>query len=319
MNISIVLLTLNGMPTLELCLEQISRQRLKSQIEIIHIDSGSTDDTLAAARSFSLDTLHIPSGHFHHSSTRNHAASLAKNEVVVFLSQDAIPTNETWLANLVAPFEDASVGAVYGRQIPDVSVGPVRRCAMSHLYPSRREVRDPSHTSRFNLAMCRFSDANSAVRRDLLERFKFDERALVCEDHGMCRDILSAGYKVVYEPEAAVIHGHERDLLSEFGWSVDNGISLTRMGILGNSSGDNDELRYGLRCAQQQLEYFARRQEFRNLVVCLANISVRWLGVQIGKREKNIPEVLMRACSPSLRRLKHTRSEVSSVGAARNG
>ena len=109
---------------------------------------------------------------------------------MVFLTQDAIPNDSTWLSSLVAPFVDPTVGGVYGRQIPPECIGPVRRCAMAYVYPARREVRDPAGAHNFPLAMVRFSNANSAIRRDLLTRLRFDERALVCEDHGMCRDIL---------------------------------------------------------------------------------------------------------------------------------
>ena len=261
-SISIVLLTYNGLPSVTECLRMIFRQTIDAQVEIIHIDSGSTDGTLDATTAFRLETHHIRNGEFHHSRTRNFAATLASNDVVVFLSQDAVPEDSSWLSSLVAPFIDPAVGGVYGRQIPPDSIGPVRRCAMAHLYPEQREIRDPTGVRQFSLSMVRFSNANSAIRRELFSRLHFDDRALVCEDHGMCRDILSAGYKVVYEPEASVIHGHERSLYSEFQWAVDNGISLTRMGILGDAPGTGIELRYGLVCVAQQLRYFVQNHEY---------------------------------------------------------
>jgi rhamnosyltransferase len=304
--VSIVLLTYNGMPVVEHCLSMIVRQELDAEIELVHIDSGSTDGTLDVARAFSLQTHAIPNAEFHHSRTRNWAATLAHNDIVVFLTQDAVPDTTTWLSRLTAPFVDPTVGGVYGRQIPPHGVGPVRRCAMAHVYPAEREVRDPAAVQRFSLSMVRFSNANSAIRRDLLSRLRFDERALVCEDHGMCRDILSAGYKVVYEPEATVLHGHERTLYSEFQWAVDNGISLTRMGLLGREGTARAELRYGFARVADQIHYFVRKHEYRHALMSICIDAIRWLGAQIGKREDIVPLSLLRIVSPGLRRVAMT-------------
>lgn len=307
--VSIVLLTYNGMPVVEHCIRMISQQTMGAQIEIIHIDSGSTDGTLDVARAFSLQTYIIPNRAFHHSRTRNFAATLAHNDIVVFLTQDAIPNDSTWLSSLVAPFVDPTVGGVYGRQIPPECIGPVRRCAMAYVYPARREVRDPAGAHNFPLAMVRFSNANSAIRRDLLTRLRFDERALVCEDHGMCRDILSSGYKIVYEPKASVIHGHQRTLFSEFQWAVDNGISLVRMGILGDVNGARAELRYGLKGVAEQIRYLAEKRQYHHALISLCTNAVRWLGMQFGKREDRLPVWLVRRLSPGLRLLSTGKAE----------
>ncbi len=306
--VSIVLLTYNGMPHVELCLRMIRRQTIAEQPEIVHIDSGSTDGTLDVTRAFALETHSIPSTQFHHSRTRNMAAALAKNEVVVYLSQDAIPENTTWLANLVAPFTDPTVGGVYGRQIPPKTVGPVRRSAMAYLYPAKREVRNPLGIRPVPLSIMRFSNANSAIRKQLLNRLRFDERALVGEDHGICRDILSAGYKVIYEPDAAVVHGHERRLFAEFQWAVDNGISLTRMGILEQHHGTHAELRYGFECVAQQVRWLARNHEYPDIVMSLLTNGVRWLGAQLGKKENAMPSWLLYRVSPGLQRASNVRA-----------
>jgi rhamnosyltransferase len=299
--ISIVLLTYNGMPLVEDCLRMIFRQVVDAQIEIVHIDSGSTDGTLDVARSYSLETSHISKRDFHHSRTRTRAAKLAHGNVVVYLTQDAVPESPSWLSNLVAPFTDPTVGAVYGRQIAPQGVGPVRRCAITCLYPAQREVRQLSASQPLSLSMVRFSDANSAIRKPLITRFRFDDRALVGEDHGICRDILIAGYKVVYEPDAAVIHGHERTLYSDFQWAVDNGISLARMGILDDKADARSELRYGLSSLTKQVGFFIHKCEYQHVVVSICTNAVRWLGVQVGKREQRIPSWLLRKVSPSLR------------------
>ncbi len=64
--VSIVLLTRNGLPDFERCVSMISQQTIEAEVEIIHIDSGSTDGTLDAS-AFAPDSTHIRSdSDFHH-------------------------------------------------------------------------------------------------------------------------------------------------------------------------------------------------------------------------------------------------------------
>ncbi len=145
--------------------------------------------------------------------------------------------------------------------------------------------------------MTRFSNANCAVRRDLCRTIRFHESALVCEDHGMCWGILQAGHRVIYEPAAAVFHGHERSLRQEFGWAVDNAISLKRMGILGNPA-LGGEMRYGIQRIIREWKHFCGTGQYHFAVGSFLVSLVRWLGVQVGKREDKLPKAILRRLSP---------------------
>ena len=116
--VSVLILTKNGGPEFRTCLEGVCAQTQAGEVEIIVVDSGSTDGTLEFVERFPIRLEQIPPETFHHARTRNFAATLAKGEVLVFLSQDAVPTSNRWLKEMVGNFEDLSVGAVYGRQLP---------------------------------------------------------------------------------------------------------------------------------------------------------------------------------------------------------
>jgi rhamnosyltransferase len=292
LTVSIILLTYNGMPEVEECLAMVFRQEYHSSIEVVHIDSGSTDGTLDVAAAHGINTHHISKSEFHHSLTRNFAAGLSTNDILVFLTQDSIPSDNLWLKKLIEAFTDPAVGGVYGRQIPPERIGDLRRYALQYIYPFGREIRDLTNNRRISLSMFRFSNANCAVRADLCRRFKFNEMALVCEDHGMCRDILEAGFKIVYEPDAAVIHGHERTLLGEFKWAFYNGCSLKRMGILGRR-GLKSEFEYGIARLKAEWEYFTAKGMYWMAFEGFIISGLRWFGVQIGKQEEKIPRWIM--------------------------
>ena len=297
--VSIVLVMKNERANLERSFDQIQGQDYDGPVEFVYVDSGSTDGTIDFMRERGVEAIAIPPEEFHHAVTRNLGARHATNEILVFLSGDAIPAGAQWLARLVAPFDDARVGAVYGRQTPPPGIGPLRAHALEHEYPPTGVVRDLEHEAHVHPGLFRFSNANSAVRRDVWERFPFDETVLLAEDQAMCYSVLTHGMKVVYEPAAAVEHGHERTLWEEFRFAFENGASLTRVGVLGNPD-IGGEAGYGLRRVRDDLGFFLSKRRYGCALKCLAVNAVKWLGVQVGKRERRLPLWLTRRISPAV-------------------
>ena len=299
--VSIVLLTRDGLPEVEHTLDMIARQDYAGPVEVVHIDSGSTDGTLDFTRHHGIATHNIDPAEFHHGRTRNLGASMAGHEIVVYLSQDAVPVDEHWIHHLVAPFSDPQVAAVHGRQIAPPGTGPLRTYAMEWTYGPHREARRMEDMPQLTIGSYRFSNANAAFRRGPICRIRFDETGPMCEDQAMCRALLHEGFTVVYEPAAAVYHTHERTFWEEFTWAVDNGVALRRIGLLGDPN-LKGELRYGVRRVFDEFLHFL----FRGRLLLAAGSVVlniaKWVGVQLGKREDRLPRGLMRRISPIIQR-----------------
>lgn len=294
--VSLLCVVKNGAPYLERGLPLLRAQHYAGPVEIICVDSGSTDETLSLMRAHDAHIHEIPPEEFHHGRTRNLAASLASHEILVCLSQDAIPTDTDWLRHLVAPFDDSRVGAVYGKQTAPEGMGLRRRQGLASEYPTERQVRDPETITAYTPGHFRFSNANAAVRKSCWERFPWDETVLLAEDQGFCRDVLYDGRVVIYEPKAEVIHGHDRSLLGEFKYAFDNGVSLSRLGILNNPE-VGGELGYGLRRMMTDLTFFAGKGRFDCVLVSLLSFALRYVAVQLGKREAQLPGWFLRRFS----------------------
>lgn len=297
LSVSIVLVMKNERRNIERIFPVLESQEFDAPVEYIYADSGSTDGTIDYMRERGVEAIPIAPEAFHHGRTRNIAASRARHDVIVFLSGDAAPACVHWLHNLVRHFDQPEVGAVYGRQIPPDGMGAMRKHALEHEYPTEGFVRDLALASSVHPGLFRFSNANSAVRRELWQRFPYNETVVLAEDQGMCRDVLMAGYRVVYEPDAAVVHGHERTLWGEFQFAFENGISLTRMGILRNPA-VGGEAGYGLRRVRDDLAYFISRGLYGCVGRSLVVNAVKWLGVQLGKRGDTLPRFVVRRISP---------------------
>lgn len=294
--VSILCVVKDGYDYLERGLPIILAQDYTGPVELVCVDSGSNDGTVELMREHGARIEEIPPEEFHHGRTRNLAASMASHEILVCISQDAIPTDTAWLRNLVAPFSYARVGAVYGKQTPPEWMGARRRQSMVSEYPDQRQVRDPVDIERYTPGHFRFSNANAALRKSCWEQFRWDETLLLAEDQGMCRDLLMAGMVVVYEPAAEVVHGHERSLWGEFKYALDNGLSLTRLGILNNPE-VGGEMRYGLKRMGTDLAHFARRGRIDCFALSMVSFFLRYVGVQLGKREDRLPHWFLRHVS----------------------
>lgn len=295
-SVSILMVMKNEHENMRRIFPKIAAQQYEGAVEYVYVDSGSTDGTLEFMREHGVEAHCIPPKDFHHGRTRNLAASLAKHEVLVCLSGDAEPVDEHWLSRLVSPFEEELVGAVYGRQIPPSSMGRLRTRYLESEYPLERQVRDPRNIKQIHPGLFRFSNANAAVRSTLWERFRWNESVLLAEDQGLCREIFNAGYTIIYEPDASVIHGHERNLWQDFKFAVDNGISLTRVGILNNPE-IGGSIRYGLSRMQGDVVYFMKQMRPDLALASCVTFFIKFLGVQVGRRDEKLPDWLMRNIS----------------------
>jgi len=116
--VSIVIPTLNGGTVFQQCISALRRQTYSGAVQLIVIDSGSTDGTVEFAQSMGAQIIQISPQDFHHAQTRNRAVRLATHEYCVMFVQDAIPSSPKLLDGLVKSLEDAGCSAAYGPQLP---------------------------------------------------------------------------------------------------------------------------------------------------------------------------------------------------------
>ena len=227
---SVVVPTLNARPHLDDLLRVLRAQRPCPPEEIILVDSGSTDGTAACA-ALEPGVQVVAIERFSHGGARNLGTTRSRGEIVVFLSQDALPADERWLSGLLAPLEDAGVGAVFSRQVPRPGANPMERHFLETHFPPG-EPRIMRRRGGGHLLFQRdvfFSNVSAAVRRDLLLRHPFDENLIMSEDQQCARDLLLAGHAVAYAPASVVVHSHDYTLRQAFERYFDSVYSLTKI------------------------------------------------------------------------------------------
>jgi 2-desacetyl-2-hydroxyethyl bacteriochlorophyllide A dehydrogenase len=197
---SIVIRAFNEERWLPEVFEALARQRYRD-FEVLLVDSGSVDRTRDIAAAHGARIVRLRSEDFTFGHSLNVGVQEAKGRFVAIVSAHAIPANEDWLERLVAPLRREAVAMVYGGQRGHQISKFSEARDFERLFPTRpHEVCDPDNPFANN--------ANSAVRRDLWEKHAFDEGLPGLEDIEWAKYWMENGRKVMYEPEACIIHVH---------------------------------------------------------------------------------------------------------------
>jgi rhamnosyltransferase len=225
--VSIILPTLNGERDLARLLPMLARQEvdgLAGGFEIRAIDSDSSDATRELLARAGASVSRIAKSEFKHGPTRNIAARGSRAEILVFLSQDALPRDERFLAALVRAFDDPRVAGAYSRILPHDDDDPLTKRTVLDA-PEASDVastRDldaigsltklaPAERAR----IATFNNVASAIRRSVFEKIPFPDVEFG-EDSAWAAAALEAGHRIRYVPESVVLHAHRYDMRSAF-------------------------------------------------------------------------------------------------------
>jgi glycosyltransferase involved in cell wall biosynthesis len=168
--------------------------------QIVIVDSGSTDATLAIARRFPVDIETIRPEEFSFGRSLNIGCRAATGDLLVFASAHVYPVYDTWLAELTAPFADPEVAVAYGRQEGNELTKYSEQRVMARWFPATSIARQDNAFS---------NNANAAVRRSVWEQQPYDEELTGLEDLDFAKKAMDAGYAISYVATAPVIHVHE--------------------------------------------------------------------------------------------------------------
>jgi len=223
LQVSVVIPVLNGGRLLQEALAAIHRQHDDFSLEVLCLDSGSCDGSHEVCVQYGARVIKVPPGSFNHGATRNHGIALSRGEFVVLLVQDAVPVGERWLAALLQNFTEPDVAGVYCRQIPRPDADVLTRRQLDNWVTGKPERKVQQLNGRTwetltpwqRVELCTFDDVCACLRRTVWERISY-KATYFGEDVAWGKEVIQAGYTLVYEPEAAVIHSHDRSAWYEY-------------------------------------------------------------------------------------------------------
>jgi len=237
--ISIIIRTKNEESNLILLLESAFSQSIDNELEIVLIDSGSTDRTLDKAREYKVKVLEIPSDKFTYGYSLNYGIQNSSGNIICSISAHCLPCNKNWLSELVKPILAGKAHATFGKQTPKKDVNPFEELFLRQKFPESATIsgRIP------------FSNANSAFLRKLWLETKFDEHITGWEDY-LWYLIMKDKYIFKYVPKAEVFHSHEFSITKMAKTAYKDGLALRyikeiyNIGVLGDKANLLGKVRY---------------------------------------------------------------------------
>jgi rhamnosyltransferase len=216
MKISVIIPVRNGAKTLHRCLSTIINQTLNDALEIIVLDSGSTDESREIALSYGAKVIEIPTGTFNHGLTRNEGVHYVTGTLVFFTVQDAWPSEKSMIEKMSKHFDDAAVMAVVGHQaVPhEKDKNPfVWYKPYSEPQVTERKLNDGRVFE--NLSICEqqsiisWDNVVAMYRRSALEEQPFEKTAFA-EDWIWSYNALKKGWKLLHDSSLVMYHYHHQ-------------------------------------------------------------------------------------------------------------
>lgn len=199
--VSVVIRTYNEARYLDELLSKVRQQQIAEHtLEIVVVDSGSTDDTLAIAEKHHCVLVHIEKQNFTFGRSLNVGIAAAQGDYLAFVSGHCVPVDDRWLMGLTAPLTSKHAAYTYGNQMGrDNTKFSERQVFEKYFDPDKRVSQAPYFVN----------NANAALAREAWDGHKFDEDLTGLEDMHLAQRLLAAGYKVAYADDAAVYHIHD--------------------------------------------------------------------------------------------------------------
>ena len=293
MTVSLIIPTWNGGRLLDELLTALARQTLMPE-EILLVDSGSTDGTLETIQRHQagnprLRLLRIPQQDFDHGGTRTWAAQQTTGEILICMTQDAIPAADDALERLIRPFrDDALLAATYGRQLPHPDVTLFSEHLRLFNYPAQSRLRRREDGAALGIKTVFISNSFAAWRREpLAAQGWFPQRQLFGEDSLALAKLLAGGYHVLYVSEALVRHSHNYTLWQDMQRYFDIGVFhagqqelLLRFGGPGGA---------GRQYVRSELALLLERRQCQLLPEWFCRNAGKFIAYQLGRRQHLLP------------------------------
>ena len=241
---------------------------------------------------------HIERREFDHGATRDMGMQMSKAEIVVFMTQDAVPADEYVIGNLVKVLEeDEMTGAAYARQLAASDCNYIEKYTRKFNYPENSRIKSKEDLQEMGIKTFFCSNVCAAYKRNIYEKAGgFCKKTIFNEDMILAGHMINAGYKVAYVAEARVIHSHNYTVMQQFHRNFDMAVSQAEHPEVFEGIKSESE---GIKLVKQTAAHLVKRRKIHLVPKLVYQSGCKYIGYRMGKMYKKLPDKVVKWCSMS--------------------
>ena len=245
-----------------------------------------------------MEIHHLAKSEFDHGGTRAQAAELSDADVMIFMTQDAIPADRELLAELLKALEqDENIAAAYARQLPNAECSFVERYTRAFNYPDRSIVKTKEDMDQYGIKTFFCSNVCAAYKKDIYQKQGgFVRRTIFNEDMIYAGGLIQAGYGIAYAAEAKVIHSHNYNCMQQFHRNFDLGVSQAEHPEIFEGVPSEGE---GMRLVKKTLSHLVRSGKIWLIPGFVLQCAGKYAGYLAGKNFRRLPKKFVLWCTMS--------------------
>lgn len=244
-----------------------------------------------------VEVYHLAKEEFDHGGTRDRGVRMSTADLVLCMTQDAMPADETLIEELVKPFDDPEVWAAYARQLPNEDCREVEKYTRSFNYPEQSMVKTKEDLERLGIKTFFCSNVCAAWRREkYLELGGFVKHTIFNEDMILAGTMIKQGGKIAYCAKAKVIHSHNYSAFQQFHRNFDLAVSQTMYPeVFGGIRSESE----GIKLVKKSLSYCIKIGKPWLMIQVVTQSAGKLLGYKMGQRYRSLPMWLILRCTMS--------------------
>lgn len=275
------------------------RRLLKQTYPIHEIHIVDTETEVFPEKLYSLSkkvrVSRISKEEFDHGGTRAKAAEESEAEIIVFMTQDAMPINNKLLEELLIPFENEKVAVSYGRQLADKTCGEIEQYTRIFNYPEKSRIKSFEDIEKMGIKAFFCSDVCAAYRKNIYDELGgFVRKTIFNEDAIMAANMLKNGYLIAYAADAKVLHCHNYTCIQQFKRNFDLAVSQAdHPEVFADIKSESE----GIRLVKNTAKYLCKIGKPWLIVSLIAKSGFKYMGYLVGKNYQKMPEWMILKCT----------------------
>lgn len=298
MTIDIIIPTYKPDEKFEKCLMMLKKQTvLPNKIIIVNTEVKYFKSSVANTIN-NLQLIHIRKEDFDHGGTRHMATGFSNSDIVMFMTQDAIPADEFLIENFLNAFENSDVSAVYARQLSDEKKNPIEYFTRQFNYPEKSYKKNISDLPKLGIKTFFCSNVCSAYKRsDYNQQGGFIRKTIFNEDMIMASKLIMAGKSIYYLAEAKVYHSHNYTAKEQFKRNFDLAVSQRAYGKPFTEVKSESE---GVKLVMATMSYLVKKGKIYLIPKLIIQSFAKFLGYKLGFNYLKLPKIIIKKCTSNI-------------------